>query len=404
MCVVRQRPEASKKTGKKPWFVDYIDPAGERRQKTPKSGLKRDAEALRLKIANELEGGDHVPRSQSAKFSVVAEQWLEHCDQRVAAKDNLRARTVRHRRAWMRLHVLPFLGNLTMADMTTGTVQDWIEKLAYDKVKPRGRETIFQSVVCVRLILDFAFKKRLMKRTEIGPKDLRIPGRKSPRREIPSKVEIRDLIASATQVYQGRQSAWLQPFMYTACFSGLRLGELRALRWSKIDFARNVIRVDEALDDYGKSDIPKTESGNREVPIAPILRAELQRWREAAPENKDGIVFASGTGRRLSHGNVYVSYVKLQRRSICPGVGTGKQAAKYRFHDLRHVAASLFIETGLPPKRIQEIMGHSTITMTFDLYGHLFDAPDLVSKAIEKLGADFMAPPAVCSENAAIHI
>lgn len=80
------------------------------------------------------------------------------------------------------------------------------------------------------------------------------------------------------------------------------------------------------------------------------------------------------------------SYRRLQHRVIGGGPLTPYAAARYHFHALRHVAASLFIEAGLPPKRVQTIMGHTSITMTFELYGHLFEDRNLIDAAMARVG------------------
>jgi integrase len=109
----------------------------------------------------------------------------------------------------------------------------------------------------------------------------------------------------------------------------------------------------------------------RDIPLAPIVVNTLAQWRSVCPPGKLGLVFPNTNGEVESYFTIRSScWVPLQ---IDSGIIGGEGKAKYSFHALRHAAASLFIaHLGWTPKRLQAVMGHASIAMTFDRYGHLF--------------------------------
>jgi integrase len=179
--------------------------------------------------------------------------------------------------------------------------------------------------------------------------------------DIPTKTEIQAMIAHA-----GR----LRPLLLTAVFTGLRASELRGLTWSAVDLEGRTLTVRQRADRWRTIGSPKSASAKREIPLAPIVVNTLREWRLACPKGEQDLVFPNGEGRVQYHINIH-------RRGLGPlqvaaGITTDPRHPKYGLHSLRHAAASLFIEQSFSPKRVQALMGHSTIQMTFDVYGHLF--------------------------------
>jgi integrase len=199
--------------------------------------------------------------------------------------------------------------------------------------------------------------------------------------DIPTPAEIKALVGFLT----GR---W-RPLLLTAIFAGLRASELRGLRWSDVDLAGGVLHVRQRIDRYGEAGPPKTDASERAVPIGPLLLRELKAWREECPESRHGLVFPNGKGNPENHANIV-------KRGLVPAViaagltlppdrrsPDAKPVPKYTgLHALRHFYASWLINRKadggleLPMKTVQARMGHSTMAMTADIYGHLFPAQD----------------------------
>ena len=168
---------------------------------------------------------------------------------------------------------------------------------------------------------------------------------------------------------QGR----LRPFLIAAIFTGMRASELRGLSWDDVDFDAGVIRVTQRADRWNVMGPPKSKAGRREIPMTPMLENTLREWQPRCPDSDLRIVFPTRKGTIQRQPGIDAQYRPLQ---IKCGLVNEHGRSKYGLHDLRHFFASWLIDQEFPPKRIQAILGHSSIQMTFDVYGHLFPAED----------------------------
>jgi len=178
----------------------------------------------------------------------------------------------------------------------------------------------------------------------------------------------------------------LEALWRLALTTGLRQGELAALRWGQVDLERGVLQVvgtlQQASDHERVVAEPKTARGRRSVQIAGAtvesLRAHRARCmaKSVASGHHDAYVFAWGDGRPYSMSMIWKRWHRLNVKAEVPLV---------RFHDLRHTAASLLLTRGVHPKVVQEMLGHSTIAMTLDVYSHV--APSLHREAATVMDA-----------------
>jgi integrase len=169
-----------------------------------------------------------------------------------------------------------------------------------------------------------------------------------------------------------------------AIFTGLRASELRGLRWEDVDLDHAVLTVRQRADRWGSIGSPKSDAGKRDVPLAPMVVNALREWRLACPKGAE-LVFPNTRGKVDSLPNMHRR--GLGTLQVTAGLTEDSMHPKYGLHALRHAAASLFIEQGFTPKRVQAPMGHSTIQVTFDTYGHLFPAPEDDLVAMRQLQA-----------------
>lgn len=163
------------------------------------------------------------------------------------------------------------------------------------------------------------------------------------------------------------QRAWQRNcvIVLMAAMTGLRQGEIRALYKSDLDLTREIVRVRRAADKDGELKAPKTAAGSREVPLPAELIAELQAWLKVAPDGK--LLFASARGGVMDRSNFY----HRVWRSLLKYAG--EEDCGLSFHALRHFYASSLIAAGMNAKEIQTTMGHSSIQVTYDLYGDLLE-------------------------------
>jgi integrase len=190
---------------------------------------------------------------------------------------------------------------------------------------------------------------------------------------IPSPDEIRALIHAL-------DGHW-RPVLLTAIFTGLRASELRGLRWSDVDLKRGELHVRQRADCHHDIGPPKSESSERTIPLLPMVVTTLRAHRLACPNGPLDLVFPNGKGNVESYRNIVIRGFKPAM--VAAGIVTKSGQAKYTgLHSLRHFYASWCINRRvdggleLPLKVVQARLGHSTIQLTADCYGHLFPRGD----------------------------
>lgn len=170
----------------------------------------------------------------------------------------------------------------------------------------------------------------------------------------------------------------------------LRTSEQRALQWKHIDLEKRRLTVERRVDAHGMIGPPKSESGFREIPLAPQVAAELAVHKENLKrKGKDDLVFPSRRSTCLCHANMlknvwYPTWELLS--ATLTDEGAPEQCG---WHGLRHFAISTWIERDVPLKQIQKWAGHATAAMTLDIYGHLFKSADH-SKLIDEIADELL--------------
>jgi integrase len=194
--------------------------------------------------------------------------------------------------------------------------------------------------------------------------------------DIPAPAEMRAIVGKLDTA-----SGRYRPLLLTAIFAGLRASELRGLRWDDVDLKRGELHVRQRADRYGKIGRPKSEAGERTIPLPPMLVAKLREHRLASPRSELGLVFPHSNGGPDHRKNIVNS--GFQPAQVAAGVVDAHGEAKYKgLHALRHFYASWCINRRvdggleLPLKVVQARLGHSSIQMTADTYGHLFPRGD----------------------------
>ncbi len=354
---------------KEAWIVDYVDQHGDRHLKT--FAKKRDADAHHAIVGAAVRAGTHTADSKSVTVAKAAELWLESCD---AA--GLERTTVCGYRQHADLHIIPVLGALRLSQLTVPIVRGFEERLRQDARSPAMVRKVRRSLGA---LLADAQERGLVGQNVV--RSLRT-GRKGERRQngkikvgidIPSPSEVRAIVAHL----QGR---W-RPLLLTAIFTGLRASELRGLPWSNVDLKRGELHVRQRADRYGTIGRTKSEAGERTVPLPPTVTTALREHRLACPRNDRDIVFANSRGN-ISALSIIIA-AGFHRAQLAAGIIDGDGRAKYKgLHSLRHFYASWCINRRadggleLPLKVVQARLGHASIQMTADVYGHLFPRSD----------------------------
>jgi integrase len=373
------------------WVVDYLDQHGERHIET--FARKRDADRRHAEIKVEVRAGVHVAPNKSVTVKEAGLTWIK-----AAEFAGLERATIKQYREHVDYHIVPFLGAVKLTDISAQTVRKFEDRLRDEHRSPAMVRKILSSLGSV---LADAQEQGLAQRNAV--RDLRRNRRRSKERNferrqkgklkvgvhIPTPDEIKAIIAHA----QGR---W-RPLLITAIFTGLRASELRGLRWQDIDFKARELHVGQRADRFNEIGKPKSASGERGVPFGSFLAATLKEWKSACPESDGDLVFPNGAGKVEALANIItrglvpaqiaagitIPAADAEGKPILDARGKRRLRAKYTgLHALRHFFASWCINRpeqgglGLPPKVVQERLGHSSITMTYDRYGHLFPRGD----------------------------
>jgi integrase len=279
-------------------------------------------------------------------------------------------------------HILPFLGRTKLLKLNGPAVCAFSDRL---RAEARSGTMARYVIRSLGSLLSDAQERGLINRNPVHDLRSRRKGRNrksdgEDRRgnrlvigvDIPTPDEIKRIVGAAS----GR---W-RPLLLAAIFTGLRASELRGLRWQDIDLKKAELHVRQRADRHRKIDAPKTEAGQRTVPLPPMVVSVLREWKLACPKGPLDLAFPNGKGNVEFHVNV------IQRgfwpAQIAAGVVTrsaGTVTPKYTgLHSLRHFYASWCINRKadggleLPPKVVQHRLGHSSIMVTMDTYGHLF--------------------------------
>jgi integrase len=371
------------------WVVDYVDLGGKRRNK--QFDRKKAAEEFETTVKSELRAGLHTADSASISVSEAADRWIVNCE-----KAGLERTTVDSYRIHVELHIKPFLGIRKLSQLTVPMITEWERKLrdGAEGQRPRSGAMIKRVRADLGALLGNAMEEGLVARNivrEMQSKRRRRgadPERRTKRKlKVGVDIPLPDEIKAMANVMSEN---W-RPILLTVIFTGLRASELRGLRWVNVDLTRRELHVRERADEYKQMGRPKSEAGERTIPIPPLVVSELRRWKLKCPKTDLGLVFPSPV---KGVGVVGLQY--LVRRGLWPtqiaagvtkvgkdGNGNVTNIAKYPgLHALRHFFASWCINRKvdggleLPPKIVQERLGHSTIAMTLDIYGHLFPRAD----------------------------
>ncbi|WP_018688703.1 tyrosine-type recombinase/integrase [Ahrensia kielensis] len=373
---VRKRTWSNAKAEEKTaWVVDYADASGKRRLKSFK--LKKDADKFAATASIEVREGRHVAERDSATVSQAAQLWLAAGD---AA--GLERSTANQYQQHVRLHIEPLIGALNLSKLSIPIVRQFEDDLA---TQGRSQAMVRKVMVSFGSILADAQERGLVARNVV--RDMRSTRRRKSSHDtasrhksrlragidIPHPHEIKALVGVLSGVWK--------PILITAIFTGMRSSELRGLTWSDVDLNKSKITVSKRADRYNQIGSPKSLAGQRTIPLPPMVVEVLSEWKERCPAGSLALVFPTGAGN-------IESLTNIRRRGLIPawekaGIVDDKGEAKYTgLHALRHFYASWCINRpedgglGLPAKVVQERLGHSTIAMTLDVYGHLFPSND----------------------------
>jgi integrase len=328
-------------------------------QKTRSFARKVDAQQFLATVEADLVRGVYIdPTAGTVTLADYARQWQSVQTHRPLTEVNVEG--------ILRLHVLPGLGHLRLADIRPSHLLAWRKDRA--TVLAASSLLVAWRVLCQ--ILRSAVADRLI--VSSPAQGIRSP---SAPKSTATPLTVEEVAAVADAAGERYRA-----LVVAAAGTGLREGELLGLTVPNVDFLRREVHVRQQLVLVPGSEPvlapPKTEASVRTVPLPAVVSSELAELLARFEPGPDQLIFTNDRGLPVRRNRL-----SDQWRSWSSAAGVVGR----RFHDLRHTYASMLIAEGASVKLVQELMGHASASTTLDTYGHLFpDSAEQARAAVER--------------------
>lgn len=384
------------------WIVDVMDANGHRERRQFES--RKEADAFRIATESQMRAGTF--RGDAAKFTVkdAADRFLERCEGRRQRGERMTRQNYKTMEGHIRNYICrdPLrhegkvrpsrlkefdggIGSIKLSQLTSRGVGDFRDRLRDAGVTVVTTRKILGTL---QLLLGYGIDRDM-----IGVNvacGVKVIGRRDEgARKIlpPTKEALRALLIVADEDFRVK--------LAFASATGVRAGELHALRWRHLDLAKGEVTVETRVDAYGEEDVTKTAAGMRTIPLAQPLILMLKEWKLRTKRKKpDELVFPNKRGWYTGHDNMtkrkFLPLFDLLAEKHRQDPEQHPEApARFNWHALRHFAVSCWIDAGLSPKTVQTFAGHSSLQVTMDRYGHLFKSDDH-KRAMDAIAAEML--------------
>ena len=355
---IRKRTWVTRGQQKTAWVLVYSDGNGKRKQET--FATKREAESRWSEISAELHRGSHISLADSLTVTQAGDLWIER-----AISEGLERSTYEEYRRVLRLHIVPRIGSVKLAKLTRAIVEKFRDQLL-GELSPNSAARVFSYF---KIIMKLADDKDLIAANVAEKVHLVMPKRHRHRPEFFRIDEVKSALAASTKL-----GPMCRAFAHLFWLHGLRSSEGRGLIWERVNLGKGAVTISQRADRWRSIGPPKSDSSFRTIPLTPSCLEALEALKSEASPSSEDFVFPDKKGRPMT----YFQQISQLYDPIMFAAGLTEEvdgATKHlrRLHATRHTTASIWIEMGFSAKRVQKLMGHSSIHMTFDLYGHLID-------------------------------
>jgi len=330
------------------YVLDYYDNGGKRiRESLPQGTTLKKAKDKLREIEDQLAKGNYIPDKKIPIFKDVAKEWIDY------KKPNLRQSTWSVYEGITKNHFSDF-DDLKINRINTAIVEKYIRERQESGM---NIATLRKILIPLGQIMAYAVRHNYIAYNPV--RDAERP--RGQGKEQAAKIRV--LVAEEIQnLLKAVTNQKYKTLFQLAIMSGARQGELLGLKWSDVDWENSQIHIQRTYNNQRWYDV-KTKTSNRRIDLGPQMMSDLKRWKLAAKPNRLNLIFSNDVGKPINHNN-------MKTRYFSPAL---KKAGldKIRFHDLRHTKVSLMIEQGENIKYIQSQMGHSSPTVTLNVYAHL---------------------------------
>lgn len=310
-------------------------------------GTKKEAEKFLNEKINELEKGIYID-GKDMLFSEYLNYWYEHC-----CLPKLAPTTYESYKRNIDKYIIPYLGKVKLQNLLPLQLQSFYNELA----KTLSNTTVVYIHRIIHSSLKQAMKWQLVVRNVSDNVD--IPKRNKYTANILDSSQVNLLIDVVKDTY-------IYIPVVIAISTGMRRGEILGLTWDNIDFNNSTLCVVKSLvptKDGLKLLSPKTKTSIRKISLPPTLVEILKKHKAKHYSNE--YVCTLEDGHLITPSSLNHKFKDILQENNLPSI---------RFHDLRHSHASLLLYQGVQPKMISERLGHSNISITMDLYSHIYEA------------------------------
>jgi integrase len=297
------------------------------------------------------------PQSTIRFQEFVEDEW------RTLVLPTLKLSTQHGYQAILRKHVLPYFGEQRLCDIAKHDIQQFVTEKFRQEL---AWQTVRNAWIVLSTVLDSAVEYEYL---AVNPaRGVRFPPQAPrPEPQVLTAYDLKRLLERLEEPYKT---------MVALCsLTGVRIGELLALRWQVVDFQARTLRIAESVF-QGNFQPPKSEKSVRTIPLGPVaVQILLEHYRRSTRLSGEDLVFprADGTPYRESH----LLQQVLQPAAIAAGLG------RVTWHQLRHVHATVLHDLGVPVKIAQKQLGHATVETTLNIYTHAI--PETHRRAVEDL-------------------
>jgi integrase len=352
-----------------------------KRRKTRGYPTQREALAALRQLLRDRDAGVDItaPHKTVRQF---LEEWL-----REVVKPNTAPKTYHSYRQMVELYLIPQLGTYQLNALRPAHVQTMLNHLSQCG-KADGQGLAPRTVQYIRTVLVQALNlaiewEWLVRNVAALTKSPRVP-----------KNEVKPLDRTQARTLLAAVAGHRLATLYRVALSvGLRKGEVIGLRWADVNWEAKTLRISGQIQRVGgklERGVPKTERSLRTIPIPEALLAALRCHQRAQEEERavmgekwkeHGLVFPSEVGTPIEPRNLSRHF-----KSVLKKVGLPLTT---RFHDLRHSCATMMLAQGIPLQDVSAVLGHSSISITADIYDHPDDAR---TRAATSAADDAMQP------------
>lgn len=331
----------------RPWQVRYRDPSGRERAKS--FTRKVDAERFAVTVeADKLRGEWADPRLSKTNLTDWSSRWLQ-------TKTHLKPKTLVGYESNLRAHVLPRFGRYELRQVSRLDVEEWVAEL---RSKGLGQSGVRQARQILNSMMNLAVETGYLATNPVA--GVRIARERQPEMLFLTAEEVERLATAIRPEYS--------TLVYVFAYGGLRWGELAALRRRRCHLLQSRLEIAESVSEArGELHFGSTKTYRTRMVVIPGFLRDLlaEHLSRSVPDDPAALVFTSPKDYPLRNTN-------FRRNIWYPALAEAGLPEGLRIHDLRHTCASLLISQGAHPKAIQAHLGHSSIAVTMDKYGHLF--------------------------------